>query len=245
MRSVPAMAATAAIGIMCKAPRPGGAKTRLAAMIGAEEAAMLSACFLRDVAAAIDAVPAFLGRKGYAVYAPAGAEAELQSILPSSFGLLLEVHADFGLVLYGAVHDLLAAGHDCVALVNSDSPTLPCELLIDAIGALREPGDRMVLGPAIDGGYYLIGLKRAHRRLFMDIPWGTPEVTRLTLERAAEIELETVLLPEWYDIDDAETLAMLRDELAGKPVRVTSTALSGGAAAATRAYLAAMSVAAR
>ena len=55
------------------------------------------------------------------------------------------------------------AGHDCVLLVNGDSPTLPPRLLVQAIETLREPGDRMVLGPASDGGYYLIGLKHPHQ----------------------------------------------------------------------------------
>jgi uncharacterized protein len=236
------VALSAAIGIMCKAPRPGRAKTRLAAMIGPGEAAKLSACFLRDVAAAIEAVPASVRRNPYAVYAPAGAEVELRSLLPESFAFLLQADADFGLVLFGAVQDLLSAGHDCVVLVNSDSPTLPTPFLIDAIEALRMPGDRAVLGPAIDGGYYLIGLKTAHRHLFMDIPWGTADVSRMTVRRAAEIDLDVVLLPEWYDIDDAETLAMLHDELAGRSVRLAN-ARSASAAAATRAYLATSSVA--
>jgi len=106
---------------------------------------------------------------------------------------------------------------------------------------LRRPGDRMVLGPASDGGYYLIGLKKPHRRLFTDIPWGTSAVGRLTLDRASEIKLESWLLPEWYDVDDAETLEWLRDEVDGRSTRF----LSGGAAQATRAYLSAIAVASR
>lgn len=212
-------------------------------MIGADEAATLSACFLRDVAAAIERVPASVRRKGYGVYAPAGAETELQSILPNSFDLLLQADTDFGLVLFGAVRDLLAAGHDCVALVNADSPTLPPSLLIDTIAALRRPGDRIVLGPAIDGGYYLIGLKAPHQPLFVNVPWGTADVARVTVERAAEIGVEVVLLPEWYDIDDARTLEMLCDELAGRPIGVTKNGLARSDAAATRAYLAGNSVA--
>lgn len=230
------MTTSAAIGIICKAPQPGRAKTRLATAIGMEAAAGLSACFLRDVAAAIEAVPESLGRKGYGVYAPAGAEAHLRRVLPPSFGLLLQVDAVLGKVLYGATRDLLAAGHDCVILVNGDSPTLPSAFLINAMEWLRRPGDRMVLGPASDGGYYLIGLKQAHRHVFTDIAWGTSSVTERTRERAAQIGLETVLLPEWYDIDDAETFEWLRAELAGRSDRFKS----GGAAAATRAYLAAM-----
>jgi rSAM/selenodomain-associated transferase 1 len=234
------MPKSAAIGIMCKAPRPGSAKTRLAATIGVEAAARLSACFLRDVAATIEAVSESLACRGYGVYAPAGSENELREILPSSFGLLLQADAEFGNVLHGAAHDLLAWGHDCVTLVNSDSPTLPPAVLAQAVEAMRQPGDRMVLGPAVDGGYYLIGLKAPHRPLFTNIPWGTEAVAKLTLERAAQIGLETMVMPDWYDIDDAETLGWLRDELAGTSARFKG----GGVAAATRAWLAGSAMAA-
>src|SRR6185503_16710993 len=135
---------------------------------------------------------------------------------------------------YGAARDLLSAGHDCALLVNGDSPTLPTQLLADAVCALRRAGDRMVLGPASDGGYYLIGLKRAHRHVFTDIPWGTGDVARLTLARAEEIGLEAVLLPEWYDVDDAESLDWLHAELAGRSPRFQG----GSPAAATRECLA-------
>jgi uncharacterized protein len=233
--------AKSAIGVMCKAPLPGRAKTRLAATIGADAAAGLSACFLSDVASAIDALPEHLACQGYGVYAPAGGEAQLRKIFPPSFELLLQVDTQFSNVLHGAIRTLLAAGHDCVALVNGDSPTLPPAFLAKAIAEMRRPGDRLVLGPATDGGYYLIGLKAPHRHLFTNIPWGTASVARLTLERAAEIGLETVCLPEWYDVDDAVTLEYLRDELDGRSVRFTA----GGAAVATRAYLGSIAVAAK
>lgn len=232
---------TAALGIMCKAPHPGAAKTRLAAVVGVEQAATLAACFLRDVAAAIEAVPETLGRRGYGVYAPAGGDAILKTILPASFGFVLQQNADFGVVLASAARHLLDAGHDCVALINSDSPTLPSRLLADAIELLRRPGDRVVLGPAVDGGYYLIGLKAPHPTLFRDIPWSTSAVYRFTEERAREISLETAALPVWYDIDDAETFAQLRDELAGRPLPFAEPGLAGGPAAATRACLASLS----
>ena len=65
----------------------------------------------------------------------------------------------------------------------------------------------MVLGPAIDGGYTLIGLSRPHARVFEDIPWSTPDVYRLTVERAAEIGVPVVTVPLWYDVDDRADLA--------------------------------------
>jgi rSAM/selenodomain-associated transferase 1 len=220
---------------MCKAPQPGDAKTRLAKTIGAVAASEMSACFLRDVAAAIEAVPETLGRRGYAVYAPAGTEQVLRKLFPAKFGLLLQAGDDFGEVLFGAARDLLLAGHDCVLLVNGDSPTLPSRFLVQAIETLRSSGDRMVLGPASDGGYYLIGLKCPHRRLFAQIGWGTETVFRSTCERAVEIGLATALLPEWYDVDDSETLGWLRDELTGNSTRFRD----GSPALATRTLLAA------
>ncbi len=202
-------------------------------MIGAELAAKLSECFLRDVASAIEEVPEDLARKGYGVYAPAGAETELRRILPLSFDLLMKTDAQFQHVLYGATRDLLALGHDCAVLINGDSPTLPSQYLCDTITALRRPGDRMVLGPALDGGYYLIGLKFPHCHVFSDIPWSTDAAARLTLQRAREIGLEALCLPEWYDVDDAESLAALYDELAGRSKQFRN----GGSARATRAHL--------
>jgi rSAM/selenodomain-associated transferase 1 len=235
------MATTAAIGVMCKAPQPGRTKTRLAASLGASAAADLSACFLRDVAAAIEAVPERLGRRGYGVFAPAGAEPILRPLFPPTFGLLLQVGDDLGQVLLSAAHRLLAAGHDCVLLVNGDSPTLPSGLLAEAIELLRRPGDRAVLGPATDGGYYLIGLKQAHPHLFAKIEWGTDSVAQRTRERAKEIGLAMAELPEWYDVDDAEAIGWLKAELAGRSQRFRN----GGPAAATRAYLAKLGGAAK
>jgi rSAM/selenodomain-associated transferase 1 len=222
-----------AIGIVCKAPQPGRSKTRLASAIGEVVASELSACFLRDVAASIESVPEALGRRGYGVYAPAGAEHIMRQLLPAGFELLLQAGDELGHVLMGATRVLLEAGHDCVLLVNGDSPTLPPQLLMQAIEILREPGDRMVLGPASDGGYYLIGLKRPHKHLFTNIAWGTETVARTTRERAAEIGLATALLPEWYDVDDMQTLRWLIEELAGHSTRFRA----GGFAPATRAFL--------
>jgi hypothetical protein len=157
----------------------------------------------------------------------------MRQLLPAGFGLLLQADDNLGHVLLGATSALLLARHDCVLLVNGDSPTLPPRLLVQALDTLREPGDRMVLGPASDGGYYLIGLKHPHKQLFAKIAWGTETVARATRERAAEIGLATTLLPEWYDVDDIETLRWLQEELAGHSTRFRA----GGSAPASRAFL--------
>jgi len=227
------MSLSTAIGIICKVPEPGRTKTRLAARIGARAAADLSACFLRDLSATVAGIP---GQCGYAVYAPSGGEAVLRALMPSGFGFLLQAGLHLGDVLHGATEALLAAGHDGVLLVNGDSPTLPPRLLCDAIERLRAPGERVVLGPASDGGYYLIGLKRPNARVFADIAWGTDSVFAETCTRVEEVGLPISVLPEWYDIDDEQTLSWLRDELEGRSHHFTG----GAAAPATTAYLAAM-----
>jgi uncharacterized protein len=100
-------------------------------------------------------------------------------------------------------------------VLNADSPTLPTALLIETAAVLARPGNRAVLGPSTDGGYYLLGLKAAHRRMFDDIDWSTERVAAQTLERAREIGLEVHTLPPWYDVDDVDDLRKLNAELCG------------------------------
>jgi rSAM/selenodomain-associated transferase 1 len=229
----------AAVGIICKAPVPGASKTRLIPVLGEEGAAELAGAFLRDVAAAIERVPACCHRMGYAVYAPEGSEARIRPCLPPDFRLICRRGATLEHVLLGSTRQLLGDGHDVVVLVNGDSPTLPPLTIASAIAALRREGDRVVLGPASDGGYYLIGLKTPHAALFRDIPWSTPAVLGTTLDRARSVGLTAELLPGWYDIDEIETLSVLIDEIAGGTLPFDHGGLQGGPACSTRAFLAA------
>jgi rSAM/selenodomain-associated transferase 1 len=212
----PPLAGSCAIGIMAKVPQSGRVKTRLVPPLTPDEASALSGCFVRDVGASIAAAarshPAI---HGVAVYLPRGEEDALAGMLPDDFWLLPQRGGDLGERLLHAIEDLLAAGFASACLVNSDSPTLPERLLREAACALERPGDRVVLGPAADGGYYLVGLSRPHPRLFEEIAWSTPAVFGQTLERAREVGLEVHLLPEWYDVDDGESLRVLCRELFG------------------------------
>jgi len=229
----------AAAGIICKTPIAGASKTRLAACVGIEGAAELAGAFLRDVADAIESVPECCGRRGYAVYAPAGSEEQLRKLLPDTFGLLCRRGDTLQHVLHGATDELLRAGHDAVVLINGDSPTLPPLAIASAIATLRRPGERVVLGPAEDGGYYLIGLKTAYAELFRDIPWSTAAVLDTTVERARAMALEVALLPHWYDVDDEATLRLLVADIMDQPLPFDHGALASGPARATRAFLAA------
>jgi len=198
---------------MAKAPLAGAVKTRLVPPLTASEAAALNICFLRDMAANIADVVAVGDAAGFVVYAPVGAESAFEGILPTGFKLLAQRGASLGDRLCNATDDLLNNGYGAVCLINSDSPTLPRTVLDRTVNLLAQPGDRVVLGAADDGGYYLIGLKQAHRNLFERITWSTAEVLAHTIERAEEIGLPVELLPCWYDVDDATTLQRLCDEL--------------------------------
>lgn len=210
-------ASLCALGVMTKAPRPGKVKTRLVPPLTGAEAAALNVCFLRDTTENIAAVARTSGAAGVAVYTPVGDEAVFDGLLPDEFQLLAQRGEPFGDRLFHAAEDLLAAGYGSLCLIDSDSPTMPASVLATAVEALARPGDRMVLGPSDDGGYYLIGLKRAHRRLFEEITWSMTSVATETLARAAEIGLAVELLPVWYDVDDRATLSRLCDELFGTP----------------------------
>src|SRR5262249_12911909 len=176
---------------------------------------------------------------GFIAYSPPGSEAEFRALVPSEIELLASPRNGLGYSLLDATRDLLALGYGGACLVNSDSPTLPTSILVEAAAALRAAGDRVVLGPASDGGYYLIGLKQPHRRLFEDIAWSTEQVFRQTLERAAGIGLDVVTLPSWYDVDNAISLRWLcREVLTGRPP--FGCARAGFAAPNTSAYLQAL-----
>ena len=216
-----AMSAGAGCGIafMAKASAPGRAKTRLVPPLTFDEAAALNTAFLQDVAdnvlhAARQAAP-HGGIVGYAAYGPAGAEDFFHRTLPAAIGLIGAWWPDFGDCLFHTIEEIFARGHGAAVVLNSDSPTLPTTLLIETAAALAQPGDRAVLGPSSDGGYYLLGLKAPHRRLFEDIAWSTERVAEETQQRAREIGLEVHALPVWYDVDDADGLRRLSAELDG------------------------------
>jgi rSAM/selenodomain-associated transferase 1 len=208
-----ALAGTCGIAVMAKASIPGRSKTRLVPPLTFTEACDFNTAFLRDVADNIAAAARKTPIHGYVAFGPPESAAFFRSTLPPSIGLIDAWHPNFGDSLFAAIAALFERGHMAAVALNSDSPTLPTSLLIDTAQRLARPGDRAILGPARDGGYYLLGLKTPHRRLFEDIDWSTDLVAAQTLTRAAEIGLEVEVLPEWYDVDDAASLRMLCAEL--------------------------------
>ena len=225
------------IAFMAKASAPGRAKTRLVPPLTFDEAAALNTAFLQDVADNVLAAAQQAGIAGYAAFGPPGSEEFFQRTLPPAIGLIEAWLPNFGDCLFRTVEQILARGHDAAVVLNADSPTLPTEFLVETAEVLVRPGDRAVLGPSSDGGYYLLGLKTAHRHMFHDVAWSTERVAAQTLERAREIGLEVHRLPVWYDVDDVDDLTRLYVDLNGAAARHPSDSKAPRHAGHTAAFL--------
>ena len=225
-------AARRALLVMAKQPVAGRAKTRLVPPLTGSSAASLYHCFLQDILATVRVAAqqeAFI--PGIA-YTPAAARDYFRQLAPDF--LLVPQQGPptatagprperLGDRLQYVLSAALSLGHRQVAAINSDSPTLPPDLLWSAFRRLDDPRVDAVFGPCADGGYYLIGVKRPPGRLVTDVQMSTPTVLRDTLAIAAAEGLRVDLLPEWYDIDSADELQRLSVELISHPERAPAT----------------------
>jgi uncharacterized protein len=202
-----------AIAVMAKASVPGRVKTRLIPLLSAEDAAHLNTAFLRDVSGNLLQATATAHIAPYIAYGPAGTERFFRELVSRRVGLMECSFPDFGECLFRAITKMFDRGHLAACVLNADSPTLPTSYLIKAAQALACSGDRAVLGPSTDGGYYFLGLKNPHRRLFENIAWSTPTVCEQTRDRAASLGLEVLVIDPWYDVDDAAGLRQLIPQL--------------------------------
>jgi rSAM/selenodomain-associated transferase 1 len=207
-----ARAEVCALAVMAKAPRAGRVKTRLSPPLTAEQAAGLNVCLLKDT---LESLAGIAGGVGLVSYTPVGDEALFEGVVPDGVALVAQREGDFGQRLQGAAEDILACGFGSVCLIDSDSPTVPAVAYERAVRELAREGERIVLGPTQDGGYYLIGMRRARAAVFERIAWSTGSVYAQTCARAWGAGIEVVELPLWYDVDDAATLEILKGELLG------------------------------
>ena len=199
------------VAVFLKEPRPGSVKTRLARSLGPRAAAEIYRRFVEDT---LEWLGRFSGARRFLYYTPPGAAAECARLSPrvgAPFRLVPQSSGSLGRRLARAFEDLLPDGTHRAVILGTDSPLLDSRLLRAAIRAL-ETAD-LVLGPARDGGYYLIGLKRPRFELFESIPWSTSSVLRRTLEQAAALDLSTTCLETLSDVDTFADLRRLKVEL--------------------------------
>jgi hypothetical protein len=192
------------LAVFVKEPRPGTVKSRLAAAIGPEAAAGVYRAIAEDVVRRT--TPQRDEYDRVVVFDPPAAGAAIGEWLGVTAGALLpQSTGDIGARMERALDELFQRGARRVALIGTDVPALERE---DVRGALESLDEHDVaLGPATDGGYYLIALKRPEPELFRGIRWSSPDVLTGTLERAATRGLSVRVLRTIGDVDTIEDLA--------------------------------------
>lgn len=202
-----------ALVLMAKAPREGEVKTRLLGALGSDDVRRLYVAFLNDTFALMEDLRE--EREGLTLalcYTPEGEEEAFEEVEREGSLMIPQRGENLGERLTNCFADLFALGFESVVVIGADSPTLPGEYVFDAFECF-ESDDDVVVGPAEDGGYYLVGMRKIHVRIFEDIPWGAAGVMEATMDRAREAELNLVLLPEWRDVDAPEDFERLKREL--------------------------------
>jgi rSAM/selenodomain-associated transferase 1 len=189
-----------ALCVIAKEPAAGLAKTRLTPAFGEAGAARAAAAMLADTVAAVAAA----GPDPWLCFTPAEARERVARLAPG-FGLLAQGPGDLADRLAACLAALLAAGAERVAIVGADTPHVPAASYRRAFTLLDEAD--VVLGPALDGGYYLVAARAARPELFRGVPMGTATVLAETLARAAHHGLAVALLPPLRDLDRVEDLA--------------------------------------
>ena len=202
------------LGIFTKAPIPGKVKTRTHSLLSPEGAADLHRALVLDTLRLTRGVA-----ERRILFVAEGIEHPfIQEIAAKeSVEVIAQVGKDLGARMQQAFHEAGANASNAVCIIGTDSPHVPKQTFAEAYARLQR--DPVVLGPANDLGYYLIGLRggealgQVSPSLFSDIAWGTAAVLPTTLQRLEALSLGYSLLPFWYDIDTPEDLFFLQRHL--------------------------------
>jgi rSAM/selenodomain-associated transferase 1 len=196
------------LGVFAKWPAPGTAKTRLAEG-DPGWGARVALAFLLDTLRRLAAVDA----ARVVAFAPAEREAEFAAVA-GRFSLTPQGEGDLGQRLETFFEGQLDAGARAVVVVGADSPTLPVEYVERAFADLERAD--VVLGPATDGGYYLVGCGSDCPPLFRGVAWSTGRVLADTVAALGDPRWRLALLPPWYDVDTPADWTLLRGHLAAQ-----------------------------
>ena len=191
--------------IFTRYPEPGKTKTRLIPVLGEEGAATLQRQMTEHKLAEVRKLQAF-HPLSLEVHFAGGNEQLMQDWLGSNIIYRRQSEGDIGCRMASAFQASFGAGMNRVVLIGSDCPDLNAYLLAQAFQALEQHD--LVLGPAQDGGYYLIGLHQLFPGLFTGISWSTAEVLQQTQSIAKRLELAVAYLPLLSDIDRPEDLSV-------------------------------------
>ena len=194
---------------MVKAPCAGHVKTRLTPPLTPQAAASLAACFAYDTAAKALAAHPFVT----VYYTPSSERHFLKALLPPALAMTPQRGEGLGERMQAALDDAFLQGFSPLVLIGTDSPTLPPAVLAEAVEQLGANNADVVIGPASDGGFYLVGVQKPVPGLFDNVTWSTDRALDQTLRNAAARNLRVKRLPLWYDIDTPDDLDRLRSEM--------------------------------
>ncbi|HEX2210839.1 MAG TPA: TIGR04282 family arsenosugar biosynthesis glycosyltransferase [Longimicrobium sp.] len=189
--------------VFVRAPEPGRVKTRLAAAIGDDAAARIYRSLAEHTMAEVRAFAAE-GVEVRVHYAPADAGDGVRAWLGDGPAYLPQADGDLGMRMMDAFARAFADGAERVVIVGSDLPRISAPLLRRAFHVLD--AHPAVIGPARDGGYYLLGLREMATGIFDGIAWSTPRVLRATLERFSAAGIGPAILEELVDVDTVDDL---------------------------------------
>jgi uncharacterized protein len=208
--------------VMVRAPIRGRVKSRMALSLDEEIVLDLYRAFVLDTLATASAllIPVVV------CFEPADATDEVARWLGDGFTYLAQKGEDLGQRMENAFRHLFSEGYQCAVLVGSDTPDLPEELIREAFVSLKQKD--AVIGPARDGGYYLIGFKgdRLLPEVFQDIPWGEDCVFPRTMDFFRKHLYDVHILAEWHDMDRVEDLGHLMGKTGQGPGERTRDCLA-------------------
>jgi rSAM/selenodomain-associated transferase 1 len=204
--------------VVAKAPRPGHVKTRLGASLAPEAIVALYRCLIEDT---LELAGSLSGTR-VAVVCPAPDVGELRNWLGPTAEVVAQEGHGLAAALDSTFRIFLGEGVDQVVIFNGDSPHLPSSELERAFTLLNHCD--LVVGPTIDGGFYLVGGSEAHRGLFEASRMGTQTALEALLARADELRLGVEMTTLWYDVDEPDDLTRLARDLRGSPTSARRTA---------------------
>ena len=204
--------------IMAKAPRPGAVKTRLAPDLSPQLVADFYCCLLQDTLTLVRS----MGDVDVAIMCPDADVNELRQLASNQAIVVAQKGEGLAAGLTSVFAHFAKDGRRRTIAFNSDSPHLPRAVLENAFEALT--AHDLVIGPTHDGGYYLVGAKASHPTLFAHDGMGTRSALSRLVSRARVLELSVGFLDPFYDIDVADDLARLAEELRLGPARAPRTA---------------------
>jgi uncharacterized protein len=203
-----------ALVILTKAPEPGQSKTRLVPPLSFEEAAELARALLLDQ---LQNLARFTAAQLFIAFTPPSATNFFETLLSHEGSCFSQQGYSLGDRMRHAFEVLFSRGFSRVLLIGGDLPAVPLETLADAVAVLENKNSEVVLGPSLDGGYYLVGMSRLIPEIFEGILWSRPDVLTLTTAKLVALKRKYKLISPWYDIDTIDDLRHLKSDIAAAP----------------------------